>query len=1337
MIHKRTRRFAAFAMLLAILASQTLASLPSVAQAVEIDGITVLVGKSDILGSVGGTPANYTYDPLTDTYYVGIFGATQGLRRVFRDNPGDPWQTDVYVESSTGSTPSDMLRFIRSSDVSGGLVDADDAGSSTMGGMLLNPTALTFKVDAPANYNESMGYGPVDGNGQISVTYAPGTLAFINDGGLPVEDSSNGDQIRFDWTKKFYRWDLREIGSATSVQPDYDTGTSGDPGNPNPGGLFGAYGQTDWNDALSVVLTEAALRDAYFAAGSPGGTLEADNSDDNLLRQFAWSSDGQSIYAVDSGTIVGGIYKVSATQGTAQLLYAEPGGGNMIAEPTVVNTSVLDFGAGAGAGDQILFDGGPLNGNPGGISYIVDNGTSASGPVALFHGARYAAQMPFGNDDGRVMALTSDSTGNVYYYDAEAFGIFRLDEYGRISNIMSQSESYEVAHSEDGNRSSGGGFLRLQTREDVTGTYVTYRGDNSFIAAVQVFDPADINKDGLRTQADRDMFIAQHRKTLLGDVPVIDNGNMQPFLDYLAADISGDATTNSTDTGLERPAVDNMDTLLFFQHLNQQAGDLNLDGEVTQAEIDAVTGNLGIQGSWFQGDFNRDGAVTQADVDMIAGTGVYDIDAVEPVANYTGGATGDWTDVQKPSGAGPDSDSLITIDRAAGATITGPDGHTLAGTLTLGSHTGASAVDLALQAGSQLDLALGGTIRANGVLSGSPDSVVKLGIPGYGATLVVEDGGSLTGGFTVQGSVSFHNSADTTLNVKVVDSDTPSSLAKHDGGVLTISAPLSYSGKTAIYDGALRQAAVNTLSPHSAVSLEQGSATLDLNGLDAEIGSLASGSDGGSVMLGAGTLTTGGDNSNTQFYGVISGSGGLVKEGTGYLRLRGNSTFSGGTVVNEGTLAVYQTNNALPTDGAVEVNAGGLLDIYRSDQEVAGLSGDGEITNSHGSIASELTVNQPAASTSTFAGSMTGDDLGLTKSGAGTLVLTGDSTYNGGTQINAGTLQVSKNSSLGAETSAVNIAAGGTLLASGSLINRQVNGAVGSQLTAAGPLLVGNPASPSGFNFGGTVNAGSHLVGLIDADQAELHGATIAGGAISSLTSIQMQPSDVGNQQTWITGYGAINGAFTAGVSGNPSQAIVAGDAANGGIEMPGVVNGNGLWINVQHTGLFTSGFSPAYTPVGGNGSQTGASIIEIFGPNAGSLSGTIGVPGDFDQFYVFGMQNGDGTPYTGYLLDGTLDITLDGYSPVLGDSFQIFETGTFELGPFTYGEGMIAYGSGFQINFANAPLNGGLQWGVDATSSGLTLNVQAVPEPSTIVLLLLGSLGMIVAWRRRKITTT
>ncbi|MBK9520026.1 MAG: autotransporter-associated beta strand repeat-containing protein, partial [Rhodocyclaceae bacterium] len=77
--------------------------------------------------------------------------------------------------------------------------------------------------------------------------------------------------------------------------------------------------------------------------------------------------------------------------------------------------------------------------------------------------------------------------------------------------------------------------------------------------------------------------------------------------------------------------------------------------------------------------------------------------------------------------------------------------------------------------------------------------------------------------------------------------------------------------------------------------------------------------------MGASTLTTG-DANDTSFDGVISGTGGLVKQGAGTFTLNGANTLTGATTVGGGTLALAGASGAIST-GAVSVASGARLHL--------------------------------------------------------------------------------------------------------------------------------------------------------------------------------------------------------------------------------------------------------------------------------------------------------------------------------------------------------------------------------------------------------------------------
>ena len=112
--------------------------------------------------------------------------------------------------------------------------------------------------------------------------------------------------------------------------------------------------------------------------------------------------------------------------------------------------------------------------------------------------------------------------------------------------------------------------------------------------------------------------------------------------------------------------------------------------------------------------------------------------------------------------------------------------------------------------------------------------------------------------------------------------------------------------------------------------------------------------------------------------GVISGSGSFVKAGEGTLILTKSQTYKGGTTIDGGTLQIGNGGAGGKIVGDIVDNA--MLVFDRGNRSPSGkISGTGA----------------------------------LTKNGIGTLTLTGENTFSGGTTINAGILQIGKGGATG------------------------------------------------------------------------------------------------------------------------------------------------------------------------------------------------------------------------------------------------------------------------------------------------------------------------------------
>ncbi|MBR5709870.1 MAG: autotransporter-associated beta strand repeat-containing protein [Thermoguttaceae bacterium] len=146
-----------------------------------------------------------------------------------------------------------------------------------------------------------------------------------------------------------------------------------------------------------------------------------------------------------------------------------------------------------------------------------------------------------------------------------------------------------------------------------------------------------------------------------------------------------------------------------------------------------------------------------------------------------------------------------------------------------------------------------------------------------------------------------------------------------------------------------------------------------------------------------------GDGRNLTLSGKISGSGAMDKTGEGTLTLGStNDQFTGATKVSAGTLALT-AQNAISKSASVENN--GAITMS-ADQSLNNLSGTGTIDNGD----SALTLNNTAASE--FSGVISGDGA-LVKTGNETLTLSGANDYTGATTINAGTLRLTGEGTIG------------------------------------------------------------------------------------------------------------------------------------------------------------------------------------------------------------------------------------------------------------------------------------------------------------------------------------
>ncbi|MBJ4394763.1 autotransporter-associated beta strand repeat-containing protein, partial [Salmonella enterica subsp. enterica serovar Derby] len=263
------------------------------------------------------------------------------------------------------------------------------------------------------------------------------------------------------------------------------------------------------------------------------------------------------------------------------------------------------------------------------------------------------------------------------------------------------------------------------------------------------------------------------------------------------------------------------------------------------------------------------------------------------------------------------------------------------------------------------------------------------------------------------------------------------SLVKTGTGELTLNGDNDYSGGTTIDDGVLIADNADSL----------GSGDIDNSGV---------------LQVGEGELKN-----------TLSGTGSLVKIGTGELTLNGDNDYSGGTTISDGTL-IAASVNAL---GSGDIDNSGVLQV-----------GEGELKN-------------------TLFGSGS-----LVKTGTGELTLSGDNTYSGGTTISGGTLIAASVNALGSgdidNSGVLKVGEGelkNTLSGSGSLVKTGTgeltlsgdnNTYSGDTTIADGTLIAAN------VNALGSGNIDNSSTLMLDANGAfKLANITTHSGATTALAA--------------------------------------------------------------------------------------------------------------------------------------------------------------------------------------------------------------------------------------------
>ncbi len=316
------------------------------------------------------------------------------------------------------------------------------------------------------------------------------------------------------------------------------------------------------------------------------------------------------------------------------------------------------------------------------------------------------------------------------------------------------------------------------------------------------------------------------------------------------------------------------------------------------------------------------------------------------------------------------------ISGAGSVSVQGSRVLTMAGVNT---YTGTTTVD----SGATLALTGGGSVAASsGVTS---DGTLDISATTSGASVA-----SLAGG----GRVALGGRTLTLTNASGVFSgviDGAGGLVL-SSGTQTLSGVNTYTGATTINGGTLVLNGAGRLSAASAISLMGSGATLDLSAASGQTLAGLYGVAGSRVLAGASTLTLGGA-TDSVYEGELTGSGALVKQGTGMLVLNGsNAGFTGATTVAQGRLQVGDAGHGgAVLGGDVAVGAQGTLGGHGT---ILGDVTNGGMVSPGGSIGTlNVGGNYTQASNATLAIEVSPTEASLLKVGGsatlnGTLAIT-------------------------------------------------------------------------------------------------------------------------------------------------------------------------------------------------------------------------------------------------------------------------------------------------------------------------------------------------------------
>ena len=289
----------------------------------------------------------------------------------------------------------------------------------------------------------------------------------------------------------------------------------------------------------------------------------------------------------------------------------------------------------------------------------------------------------------------------------------------------------------------------------------------------------------------------------------------------------------------------------------------------------------------------------------------------------------------------------------------------------------------------------------------------------------------------------------------------------------------------------------------------------------------------GAIALAANTEIR--DSGALQLDGVISGAGfSITKTGAGTLTLSNSgNTYSGGTIITAGTVAVNGPNRLGSAAGALTIN-NGTFQLTTINSINTGISSGRNIVL--GNATSTIQIDAGPGYTATNLSVVSGTGT-LNKTGTGTLELAGANTYSGGTVVKAGALVISNATGSSATgTGAVTVNSGGSLLGTGYISAGAnalaINGTLspGAGTGSAGTINLASTLATGGLTLGNTSTLAFDLTSIANKDLVALTATSVALGGTLSLVLPDTTSTGIDYTKTYalFTGVNGLTGAFAS-----------------------------------------------------------------------------------------------------------------------------------------------------------------------------------------------------------------